>query len=258
MFKKKAREESDVSEVRVENDTQDMDDMNGVEDGEGKKLREFKPDPNSKYTRDHWPAYSYPERKKFKFSVFALILVVSIVVGLLVGKMGWDYIEPYQHHAMYTTEQEQITAKWKENTFITVSPGLLSVMKSSSYYGTTFWDNMNPEPLEDGSMRFHATTGEDFYLFVKAIRDEIDALIVNYSNDATYQGFTSGDVGLDYLTVTVSTDMKKASLIDQKPAEILVKQLKIHSLFYDAGKDVAVSVVFKNQYLSEPVLILNM
>lgn len=240
---------ADVTEVFAEDIDEDT--------GNG-GLREFKPSPGSKYTRETWPAYAYPERKKFKFSMFALVLVVSIVVGLLIGNAGWNYIEPYQHHAMYSTEEEQIQAKWKENQLITVSPGLVSIMKSSSYYGTSFWENMNPEPLEDGSMRFHAVTKEDFYLFVKAVRDEIDALIVNYTNDTTYQGFNSGEVGLDYLTVTVNTDMRKASLIDQKPAELLLKQLKIHSLFYDADKDVAVSVVFKNSSIKDPIITLNM
>lgn len=225
-------------------------------DEDGKLL--FKPSSGSKYTRDNWPAYSYPERKKIKFSMFALVLVLSIVIGLFVGNAGWNYLEPYQHHAMYTTEEEQIQAKWQENQFITVSPGLVSIMKSSSYYGTSFWDGMNPEPQEDGSIRFHASTKEDFYVFVKAVRDEIDALIVNYTNDVTYQGFDGGEVGLDYLTVTVATSMKKSSLIDQKPAELLLKQLKIHSLFYDVGKDVSVSVVFQNASVKEPILTLNM
>ena len=256
MLKLKRRNEEETNDA-VDSQIQDQSSSDGkVYDENGKLL--FKPSPNSKYTRETWPAYEYPKKKKFKFSLFAVILVVSIVAGLLLGNVGWNVIEPYQHHAMYSTEEEQIQAKWKENQFILVSPGLASVMKSSSYYGTTFWTHMNPEPQEDGSIRFHASTKEDFYMFVKAVRDEIDALIVNYSNDTTYQGFGSGEVGLDYLTVTVTTEMKKASLNDQKPAELLLKQLKIHSLFYDTGKDVAVSVVFVNPSVKEPIVTLNM
>ena len=256
MFKRKKNDEAE-SNVVTDAEVNDSASENEADSGE-KKLMEFKPSPGSKYTRETWPAYAYPERKKIKFSLFAVVIIVGLVVGALVGGVGWNYIEPYQHHAMYSTEEEQIQAKWIEGTYVTVPKGLVSIMKSSSYYGTSFWDNMNPEPLEDGSMKFHAVTKEDFYQFVKALRDEIDALIVRYANDTTYQGFNSGEVGLDYLTVTVTTDMRKASLIDQTPAELLLKQLKIHAMFYDAGKDVAVSVVFKNPSVKDAVLILNM
>ena len=254
MLKFKRHNEEDV-DTSVDTENQASEDGK-MYDENGKLL--FKPSPGSKYTRETWPAYEYPARKKLKLSWFAVILVIGIVAGLLLGSMGWNVIEPYQHHAMYSTEEEQIQAKWQEGQFVTVSPGLVSIMKSSSYYGTTFWTHMNPEQQEDGSIRFHASNKEDFYQFVKAIRDEIDALIVNYSNDATYQGFESGEVGLDYLTVTVTTNMRKASLIDQKPAELLLKQLKIHSLFYDTGKDVSVSVVFKNPSVKEAIVTLNM
>ena len=254
MLKFNRHREEDADTAAVTEDPASSDGK--MYDENGKLL--FKPSPGSKYTRETWPVYDYPEKKKFKVSLFAIVLVLSIVAGLFLGKAGWGLIEPYQYHAMYSTEEEQIQAKWQEGQFIVVSPGLVSVMKSSSYYGTSFWVHMNPEPQEDGSIRFHASTKEAFYQFVKAVRDEIDALIVNYANDVTYQGFESGEVGLDYLTVTVATNMRKASLIDQKPAELLLKQLKIHSLFYDTGKNVSVSVVFQNQSIKEPILTLNM
>ena len=220
-------------------------------------ITDFKPDPDSKYRREHWPVYEYPKRQPFKVTSFMVIIACGVLFGGILGVTLWKYLSPIQHHQMYQGEQEQIEAKW-EAVPITVRSAYVPLMMSASYYGTPEWAALAPEQNNDGSLTFHPQTKEDFYAFVKLLRKEIDDVIEEYSNDETYQGFTSATVGRDYYTVTVATPMKQESLIDQKKAAVLLRHMKIQSFFYDRAEEQTVTLVFVNSDTNKTVLNLTM
>lgn len=226
-------------------------------DAEATVITDFKPDPDSKYRREHWPVYEYPERQPFKITGFMVVILCSMIFGGLFGVGLWHYLSPIQHHQMYEGEQAQIEAKWN-NEPITIRPAYASLMMSASYYDTPEWAALSPEQNNDGSITFHPSTKEDFYAFVKLLRNEIDKVIDEYSNDETYQGFTSATVGRDYYTVTVDTVMQQESLIDQKKAEVLLRHMKIQSFFYDYAEEQTVVLTFVNSDTNKVVLTLNM
>lgn len=195
---------------------------------------DFKPDPDSRYRREHWPAYAYPEPKKFRITTMMATMAFAVFAGGLLAFMGWHgVLKPIEHHLLYGDEEAAIGAKWHSDP-IRVPGVLASVMQRASYYGTDVWSAMNPVSGEDGSITLAANSKEDFTAFVQAVRAEIDSMLETYEADSSYAAFNSYSVGMDYLTITIDTDMKQESLLEKEKYSDLLCEMKIQAAFYNA------------------------
>lgn len=201
--------------------------------------------------------YVYPKRKPVRTAILVGTITGGLLLGCCLGIAAWTVLEPFQHHALYGDEAAQIEAKWEASP-ITVSGAFAADLESASYFESDAWNALSPVKNADGSYTFVPETKETFTAFVEAIRGEIDSLIEQFAADDSFAGFLSGEVGMDYHTVTVQTPMKQASLIDQDKASVLVRQMKIQSLFYNADQDVQVALVFVNNRDGSVVLTMNM
>lgn len=235
----------------------------GQEGGEGSEaagadeVPDYGPGRETKYRRETWPAYAYPPRKKIRIPMAAVFAVAGVVAGALLSMVLFMGIRAVQERMMYQDVVQVIRAQWP-NRDLLIRPGFHDDIVNAPYYGTEAWEGMSPSANDDGSFTLEASTSREFAALILAMREYMDALILEYESDESFLGFGTAKVSLDYDTVTVTTPMHQSGLIDQDRVVTLLRQMKIHNILYRAisGEEPEVKLVFVNG--SDTVLTMRM
>lgn len=220
---------------------------------------DYGPGRDTVYRRETWPKYAYPPRRKLRIPMAAVWAVAGVAAGLVLSSVIFMGIRAVQERMMYQNVEQVIRAQWP-NMDLTIRPGFHDDMVNAPYYDSRSWRNMDPVENDDGSITFAASTSREFCDLILDMRTYMDRLMAEFEADETYLGFGAAAASLDYDVITVKTQMHQSGLIDQEKAVVLLRQMKIHNIFYRAisGEEPEVRLVFVNENDGETVLVMRM